>query len=62
MFCGLPAGCGGVSLQDLLLQLCKSPLSNNPLMSLLRSLGCFFGLDAGQLQGLPACGLQPNIR
>ena len=62
MFCRLPAVCGGVSLQDLLLQLCKSPLSNNPLMSLLRSLGCCFGLDAGQLQGLPAFGLQPNIR
>ena len=50
----------GVLLQDLLLQTCKSPLSNKLLMSLSLSPGSFFGLEAGQLQGLLACEVQPN--
>lgn len=40
----------------------KDPLSNKPGMSLLLSLGSSFSLKAGQLQGLPACEMQPNIR
>ena len=50
----------GVSLQDLLLQTCKFPLSDKLLMSLLLYLGSFFRLMAGQLQGLQACWVQPN--
>ena len=49
-----------VLLQDLLLQMCKLPLSNKPKMSLSLFPSSFFGLEAGQLQGLQACGVQPN--
>lgn len=38
----------------------KIPLSNKPMMSLLLSLGSFFGLELGQLQGLWARWVQPN--
>ena len=41
-----------VLLRTFCLSLRKSPLSSNPLMSLLLSLGSFFGLEAGQLQSL----------
>lgn len=39
-------------------QICKIPLTIKPLMFLL--LSGFFGLRVGQVQGLQACGVQPN--
>ena len=42
------------------LQAYEIPLSNKPLVSLPLSLGSFFGLEAGQLRGLQAFGVQPN--
>ena len=41
-----------------LLQTCKISLSIKPLTSLSLTLGSFFGLKAGQAQGLQACGVQ----
>ena len=38
----------------------RKSLSNKLLISLLLSLGSFFGLEAGQLQGLQARRVQPN--
>ena len=55
MSCLPSAAHGGVSLPD---PLCKIPLSNRSLMSLSLSLGSFFSLEAGQLQGLQTCRVQ----
>ena len=57
MSCPPSAAHGGMSLQD---PLSKIPLFNKPLMSLSLSLSSFFGLEAGQLQDLPAFRVQPN--
>ena len=38
----------------------KAPPSMKSLMSLLLTPGCFFGLEAEQVLGLQACGVQPN--
>ena len=38
-----------------------SSLSIKPLMSVLLNLGCFLSLQAGQVQALQTCGVQPNI-
>ena len=57
MSCPPSAAHGGVSLQH---PLSKIPLFNKPLMSLSLSMSSFFGLEAGQLQDLPAFRVQPN--
>ena len=44
-----------------LLQTCKLPLSTKPLMSLMLTPDPFFGLKAGQMQALEACGVQDTI-
>ena len=56
----LPSCLLWVLLLDLFLQAYEIPLSNKPLVSLPLSLGSFFGLEAGQLRGLQAFGVQPN--
>ena len=43
-----------------LLWTCKIPLSIKPLMSLSLTPGSFFSLEAGHMQGLQACRVQPN--
>ena len=43
-----------------LLWVCKNPLTIKPLMSLSLTPISFFSLEAGQVQGLQASGVQPN--
>ena len=58
--CLLPAiRGGGVALRPICFR-CVRPLSNKPLTSLSLFLGSSFGLEAGQVQGIQACGVQPN--
>ena len=60
MPCLLPAiHRGGVALGPVYCR-CVRALSNKPPTSLSLSLGSSFGLEAGQAQGVQACGVQPN--
>ena len=54
MSCLPSAAHGRVSLQDLASDM-KDPPSIKPLLPLSLTLGSFFGLEAGQVQGLQAC-------
>ena len=60
MSCLLPAiHRGGVALGPVYFR-CARALSSKSLTSLSLSRGSSFGLEAGQAQGVQACGVQPN--